>query len=97
MNKVWCSHTMKHLFSYLQKKRRGFPGGSVVKYLPVPVGDTGSVFGREGPTCSRETTPVHTAPEPVLWSLGATATAARTPRQEKPEQPNQTAAPSHRG
>ena len=36
-----------------------FPGGAVVKNPPANAGDTGSIPGREDPTCHRATKPVH--------------------------------------
>ena len=51
---------------------RGFPGGSVVKNPPANVGDTGLIsdLGRSHMLLSM----CYTISEPVLKSLGATAT-----------------------
>ena len=38
--------------------KKDFPGGTVLKYLPVSTGDTGSSPGREDPTCLRAAKPV---------------------------------------
>ena len=88
------------LCNYAQKAiRRGFPGGAVVKNLPVNAGDMGS---SPGPGKSHMLWS-NKARAPQLWSLcsrghvpqllspHATATEARVPRacapqQEKPPQ-----------
>ena len=61
---------------------RGFPGGAVVKNLPVNAGDTGL-----SPGPGRSHMPwSNRAHAPQLLSLCATTTEARMPRARTPQQ-----------
>ena len=72
----------------------GFPGGALVKNLPVSAGDMGSSPGPEDLTCRGETKPRapqlmslrSRAREPQLLSPCATTTEARVPRARAPQQ-----------
>ena len=80
--RIWPETSAHHHLVEIGKnsRRQGFPGGSVVKNPPASVGDTGLIpgLGRLAPAID-QLSPCATATEPVLWSLGATATGAREP------------------
>ena len=77
-----------------QKHFEGFPIGSMVKNLPVTAGDMGSI--PDLGASHMQLSPYTTTTEPVLYSLGATATEPTchncvhsrscAPHQEKPLQ-----------
>ena len=58
---VTCSAHGNILLAELNLQDQGcwdFPGGAMVKNLPANAGDTGSIPGREDPTCHGATKPV---------------------------------------
>ena len=80
--RIWPETCAHHHLAEIGKnsKRRGFPGGSVVKNPPASVGDTGLIPGLgRFPHAVEQLSPCAIATEPVLWSLGATTTEAREP------------------
>ena len=48
-----------HIAAKKGKKKKDFPGGSVVKILPANAGDMGSIPVWEDPTCLQATKPIH--------------------------------------
>lgn len=75
---------MNEMFYFsLKNQNKGLPG-SVVRICLSGEG-TGSSRILEDPMLHSSLSPGATATEPVLWSLGATASEARGP-QEKPPQ-----------
>ena len=76
--------SIKEIKSIITK--RDFPGGAVVKNLPVNAGDMGSPWSGKIPLAAEQLSPRATTTDPVLESPQAPTTEAHVPRAHAPQQ-----------